>query len=69
MTTPLKIKAAADKLFASGINALVFHGFPYRVLQGYDETGWHPFASPFRGASTVSSVISETSPFWRFFLK
>ncbi len=66
MSTPLKIKAAADKMFTSGINRVVYHGFPYQKNHAYGETGWHPFASPFGGASAYSAFIAETSPFWRF---
>jgi len=66
MTTPLKIKASADKMFTSGINRIVFHGFPYRKNHDYGETGWHPFASPYGGFSVVSSNLSEASPFWPY---
>ena len=30
MTTPTKMKVAADKLFVSGVNQLIYHGMPYR---------------------------------------
>ena len=66
MTTPYKIKVSADKMFCSGINQIVFHGFPYQKNHAYGETGWHPFASPFGGFNAVSSNISEASSFWRF---
>ncbi len=69
MTTPLKIKASADKMFTSGINRVVYHGFPYRKNHDYGETGWHPFASPYGGASNYSSLLAESSPFWRFMPK
>ena len=62
MTTPQKLKAAADKLFAAGINHLVYHGVPYRKVEGYGETGWHAFSSPFSGLGTFSSHVGETSP-------
>src|SRR5271157_3456527 len=29
MTTPLKMKVAADRLFVAGINQIIYHGFPY----------------------------------------
>ena len=64
MTTPLKIKAAADKMFASGVNQVVFHGFPYSKNHDYGETGWHPFASPFSGFGLFSENVAEASPFW-----
>ena len=30
MTTPTKMKVAADKLFVSGVNQIIYHGMPYR---------------------------------------
>lgn len=30
MTTPTKMKVAADRLFVSGVNQLIYHGMPYR---------------------------------------
>ncbi|NOZ02925.1 MAG: hypothetical protein GXP54_13710 [Deltaproteobacteria bacterium] len=64
MTTPTVMKAAVDKLFAAGVNHVVYHGFPYRLSDGYGEAGWHPFSSPFSGSGTYSSNIAETNPFW-----
>lgn len=66
MTTPLKIKAAADKLFTSGINQIIFHGFPYHKNHEYGETGWDPFSSPFMGFGSFSSNISEANSFWKY---
>ena len=66
MSTPTKLKAAADKLFSAGINHLVYHGFPYRKLEGYGEAGWHPFCSPYSGVGTYSSNLGEEGPFWAF---
>jgi hypothetical protein len=66
MTTPLKVKVSASKLFAQGVNHLVFHGTPYKKMDGYGETGWHPFSSPFSGAGTYSSNFSEQEPYWQW---
>ncbi len=66
MTTPTRIRAAVDKLFAAGVNQVVYHGFPYRKAEGYGETGWHPFCSPFSGMGTFTSNVGEASPFWPF---
>jgi len=67
MTTPLKIKAAADKLFAAGINGVVYHGFSYTYQQpGFGEQGWAPFSSPFMALGGFSSNLNETDPFWKF---
>lgn len=65
MDAPVKLKAAADKLLAAGVNRVVYHGLPYRKSgDAYpSETGWHPFASPFAGAP-VASDVSEASPWW-----
>lgn len=62
--TPLRMKAAADKLLVAGITHITFHGFPYRQTDGYGEPGWHPFTSPWSGLSTFGSNLGETSPFW-----
>lgn len=62
--TPLRMKAAADKLLVAGITHITFHGFPYRLSTGYGEPGWHPFSSPWSGLSTFGSNTSESSPFW-----
>ncbi len=67
MTTPAKMKLAADKLFAAGINEVVFHGFPYRKDGShgeYGETGWNPFSSPWSGLLTFASQVGEKDPFW-----
>jgi hypothetical protein len=66
MTTPAKVRAAVDKLVAAGINHVVYHGFPYRKTEGYGQTGWHPFCSPFGGAGTFTSNVGEASPFWPY---
>lgn len=60
-STPLKLKASADKLLSSGINQIIYHGFPYQKKDPrYGETGWYPWGSGF------SENISEANPFWRF---
>lgn len=63
ITTPESIKANSDKLFISGINQIVYHGFPYKFDDGMAETkalGWYPFQGQF------SSQISESNPIWPF---
>ena len=62
MTTPQKIRIAANKLFISGVNHIIHHGTPYRLAdKGYGETGWAPFA---QGQAHFSSNASEADPFW-----
>ncbi|MBP7126397.1 hypothetical protein KBD49_08535 [Myxococcota bacterium] len=65
MTTPLKAKAALDKLFLAGVNAVTLHGFPYRTGEAsYGPLDWHPFCSPFGGSGTYSGHVGEADPFW-----
>ena len=71
-TTPRKVKAAADKLFLSGVNHIIYHGIPYQwnVLGGeahFGRGGWFPFSSPDSSRSTFSSLISPLNPMWEGF--
>jgi len=66
MTTPLKIKASADKLFASGINQIIYHGFTYRKDHHYGETGWYPWSSPYMPSGVFSSNLSPANPFFKY---
>ena len=67
MTTPLKIKAAADKLFTAGINGVIYHGFPYTYpAPGFGEPAWAPFSSPFMRFGTFSSNANEENPFFKY---
>lgn len=67
MTTPTKMRAWLDKLFSSGVNSVVYHGFPYQTgLEKYGDTDWHAFSSPFSGLGTYSENMSEANPFWPF---
>ena len=61
VTTPETIKANSDKLFVSGINEIIYHGFPYRFDDGMVK-GLHWF--PFQGR--FSSDMSEDNPIWPF---
>lgn len=63
--SPAVMVAALNKLFAAGVNHVVYHGFPYRRMEGAGEPGWHPFSSPWGGTTTYSENISETNPFWQ----
>lgn len=58
--TPARIRQRADLLFASGVNRIVYHGYPYVRGQG-QQPGWHPFApSPFGGG--FSTPFNELNP-------
>jgi hypothetical protein len=67
MTTPLKWKVAADRLFISGINQMIYHGFPYQSAL-FPYPGYCAFSTPyhFRRAN-FSSNFSRMNPFWEFF--
>lgn len=60
--TPAQWQSRINLLFASGVNAIVMHGFPYSL---HTDTwpGWYPFApSPFLPGFT--SMINEANPLW-----
>ncbi|HWW28185.1 MAG TPA: glycosyl hydrolase, partial [Caulobacter sp.] len=58
--TPARIRQRADLLFASGVNRIVYHGYPYVRRQG-EQPGWHPFGpSPFGGG--FSTQFNELNP-------
>jgi hypothetical protein len=61
MTTPLKWRVGIDRLFESGINQVIYHGFPYHH-PGYPVPGYHPFSSPGQAMMTFSSDMSENDP-------
>jgi hypothetical protein len=60
VTTPESIKANSDKLLISGINEIIYHGFPYDFDDGTKALGWFPFQGQF------SSHINEHNPIWPF---
>jgi len=59
-TTPESIVANSDKLLISGINEIIYHGFPYDFDYGPAGVGWHPFEGQY------SSHINEHNPIWPF---
>jgi hypothetical protein len=64
-TTPEKVKVAADELLTAGVNAIVFHGFPY-IMAGIPAPGWHPFTGML-GDGNYSSQFNELNPLWPYF--
>ena len=65
MTTPQKMKVAADKSFAAGVTQLIYHGTPYKYQPGgFGREGWNTFSSPYMGFVSFSSGLNETDPFW-----
>ena len=63
-TTPEKMKLAADELLTAGVNAIVYHGFPY-IVSEIPAPGWHPFTGI--GEGNYSSQCNELNPFWPYF--
>lgn len=67
MTTPLKWKVAADRLFSSGVNQMIYHGFPYQN-PSFPYPGFCGFSTPYLPAFVnFSSNFSRINPFWEFF--
>ena len=62
-TTPEKMKLAADELLTAGVNAIVYHGFPY-IVPEIPPPGWHPFTGI--GEGNYSSQFNELNPFWPY---
>lgn len=60
--TPDEMRRRADLLFASGVNELVVHGFPY-ALHRDTWPGWHAF-EPSGFQMGFSSMLAETNPIW-----
>jgi hypothetical protein len=44
-STPESLELDSNRLIAAGVNAFVYHGFPYVYLDR-PEPGWYPFARP-----------------------
>lgn len=66
-TTPQKIKLAVDKLFAAGVNQIIYHGVPYRYTPGeLGPEGWYPFSSPMIAQVNFSSNLGEGNIFWKY---
>ncbi len=66
--SPAQIKAAADKLFLSGVNQIIYHGIPYvpqddGYREAFGELGWYPFSGP-ENDSNFSGNYGPASPVW-----
>ncbi len=67
MTTPLKWKVAADRLFISGVNQMIYHGFPYQNIK-FPYPGFCGFSTPYLPQiANFSSNFGRMNPFWEFF--
>ena len=70
LTTPLKWKVAADRLFVSGINQLIYHAYPYKRPDD-PYPGTNPWASPHMpglGGMSISfsSDFTPVNTFWNY---
>lgn len=54
---PMKIKVASDRLFVSGVNQMIYHGWPYQ----HPAASW-PGSFPFHGF--VGTFISRNDAIW-----
>ncbi|SEM81084.1 alpha-L-rhamnosidase [Mucilaginibacter gossypiicola] len=64
--TPQKIKVAVDKLFAVGVNQIIYHGVPYRYTpKDLGPEGWYAFSTPLISAVNFSSNLGEGNIFWK----
>ncbi len=61
MTTPLKWRVGLDRLYESGINQAIYHGYPYNH-PAFPYPGYHPFASPHTAYMNFSSEMSSRDP-------
>lgn len=65
-TTPQTLKLAVDKLFAEGVNQIIFHGVPYRYTpERLGSEGWYPFSTPLVPNINFSSNLGEGNIFWK----
>ena len=65
-TTPQKTRLAVDKLFAAGVNQIIYHGVPYRYTpEKLGPEGWYPFSTPFLTMINFSSNFGEGNIFWK----
>lgn len=65
--TPQIMKAAVDKLFAAGVNQVIYHGIPYRYTpERLGPEGWYPFSTPFIGGINFSTNLGEGNIFWKY---
>jgi len=66
-TTPQMIRLAVDKLFAAGVNQVIYHGTPYCYKnEKLGEQGWYPFSSPLLPYVNFASNLGESNPYWKF---
>lgn len=66
-TTPQIIRVAVNKLFAAGVNQIIYHGIPYRFTPDkIAKEGWYPFSISFLPFINFSSNLGESNPYWKY---
>ncbi|WP_224242665.1 glycosyl hydrolase [Hyalangium gracile] len=66
---PSMLKAAADQLLVSGVNHIIYHGFPYDWRREerealFGEAGWNPWSSPSNPFALFSGNYSPRASLW-----
>jgi hypothetical protein len=69
-TTPGGMLRLANRLFAAGVNLLLYHGFPYVYTDGFAPKTWVPFNSPYMPARDIIGNfccgLNDKNPMWTY---
>lgn len=66
--TPETYRQQADLMITSGVNEMVYHGFPYVYNdedKSYGEQGWSAFCSPYSNYD-IPTTFGESDTFWPY---
>ena len=66
--TPETYRQQADLMITSGVNEMIYHGFPYVYNDedgSYGVQNWSAFCSPYSGYD-IPTTFSESDPFWPY---
>ena len=66
--TPEIYRQQADTMIVSGINEMIYHGFPYVYnddAKSYGVQNWSAFCSPYSGYD-IATTFSESDPYWSY---
>lgn len=65
VSNPGKLKAATDRLFLSGVNHVIYHGFPYDWQRDRRDATFGPIGwAPFSPTGPFSENYSPRNPIW-----